>query len=168
MSPAYPDKQIFLLHVISLVKEVIALLNAGHRIVIRILFYLDIPVFHVVGIHLVEDRFEIDLTTCSDFLIILDMDHFELARAVLQVSNRICASFYHPVHIHFKENMIRAHVIQQEIVDQLIFNLTKFECMIVITECDTGSCCFITDRIEIVAIHLESSSVVLLVTGIQG
>lgn len=58
----------FLLYIIRLVQVIIALLDTGNRIVLGILFNFNIPVFDVVGIHLIKNRFEIHFTTGTDFL----------------------------------------------------------------------------------------------------
>ena len=44
-------------------------------------------------------------------LFVFDMDSLELARTVLQVSNRITTAFLYPIHIHFKKYMIRTYII---------------------------------------------------------
>src|SRR5699024_8926046 len=74
----------FLLYIIRLVQVIIALLDTGNRIVLGILFNFNIPVFAVVGIHLIKNRFEFQFTTVTDFLFVFDMDCLELARTIFQ------------------------------------------------------------------------------------
>ena len=97
-------------HIISLIQEIIALLNAGNRIIVCILLNFNIPILYVISVHLIEDRLEIHLATCADLFLILDMDSLELARTVLQVSDRITTTHHYPVYIHLEEYVVRAYV----------------------------------------------------------
>ena len=83
------------------------------------------------------------------------MDSLELARTVLQVSDRITATHHYPVYIHLEEYVVRAYVIQQEIIDQLIVDLTELEVVVMITERNASGSGLITNRVEIIAVHLQ-------------
>ena len=74
-----------LFHVFCFVQEVEALLYTGNRIVVSILFNFNVPVFYIIGIHLIEDRLEVHLAACADFLLVLDMQNLDLISIFLHI-----------------------------------------------------------------------------------
>ena len=106
------------------------------------------------GIEIVEDSVESHHAALTQFLVVLDMEHGETSRILLEVLHRTYVSNHCPVDIHLEEHLCGVCVAEHIVVPHLILHLFKLVRVAVVAELHACLVHHFANGIHIVAYDL--------------